>query len=324
MKILFVDLFPEPFLDALRDKGHSVTYQPELGAEDLAAKLPGYDALVVRSTRVGAAALDATDDLRLVVRAGAGTNTIDKERAAERNVHVCNVPGMNAIAVAELAMGLLIGIDRRIPDNVAELRAGRWDKKRFSQARGLYGRTLGIVGLGAVGLAMAERAAAFGLEVAVIEKPNRSAEVLERLQQIGVVYYDSLAGMIEDCDIVSIHVPGGPDTAGLFGAEMLARVKPGAIIINTSRGDVIDAGALIRAMDEKDVHAGLDVYPDEPTSGTATFDSPLAHHPNVYGTHHIGASTAQAQEAVAAGVVEIIDAYGEGQVLNCVNMAVSK
>lgn len=321
MNILFADKFPEHGLDRLRGLGHSCDYQPELTAVDLPKKIAGREILVVRSTGVEAAAIEAADRLRMIIRAGAGTNTIDKDSAAEKSIRVCNVPGKNAPAVAELTMGLLLAIDRNIPDNVADLRAGRWNKKKYSVAEGLYGRDIGIVGLGAVGLAVAERAAAFGMHVHVIRKSGRPEDVAKRLARLNAFEVDDLDALAERCGVLSFHVPASPETRGLVNEALLDRMATGSIILNTSRGDVIDEQALINAMENQGIRAGLDVYQDEPGSGEGEFGSVLARHPNVYGTHHIGASTAQAQNAVAEGVVEIIDAFVQGRVLNCVNLS---
>jgi D-3-phosphoglycerate dehydrogenase len=322
MKILFADKFPEKHLETLRGKGHHCVFEPELAADDLPEAVVGYDALIVRSTRVMANTIDAADRLKIVIRAGAGTNTIDKQAAADRMIYVCNVPGKNAIAVAELTMGLLLSIDRRIPENVMDLRQGHWNKKRYSDARGVYGKTMGIVGLGAVGLAVAERASAFGLRIFVIRKPGRSSATKARLAEIGVEFADTLTALAEQVDILTFHVPAARETRGLVGHEILDRMKPGGIVLNTSRGDIVDEAALIAAMDAKGIWAGLDVYAEEPASGTAVFQSALAQHPNVYGTHHIGASTEQAQDAVAQGVLQILEAFKEGKIINCVNMDV--
>lgn len=320
MNILFADKFPEQDLGRIRDQGHACDYEPDLTAGDLPGRIAGYDGLVVRSTEVDASTIAAADRLKIVIRAGAGTNTIDKDAAADKGIRVCNVPGKNALAVAELTLGLLLAVDRNIPDNVADLRAGRWNKKKYSAAQGLYGRAMGIVGLGAIGLAVAERAAAFGIRVHVIGKAGRSDDTAERLARLDVVEVDSLEALAARCDVLSFHVPASPETKGLVNAVLLEHMSPGAIILNTARGDVVDEQALITAMNDKGIRAGLDVYRDEPDTGEGEFDSELARHPNVYGTHHIGASTAQAQNAVAEGVLEVIDAFSEGRVINCVNL----
>jgi len=320
MKILFADIFPDKQAAVLREAGHDCVFNPELGAEDLAAALGGFEVLVVRSTRVSASTVAAGGALRMIIRAGAGTNTIDKDAAAAAGVHVCNVPGRNALAVAELTLGLILAVDRRIADNVRDLRAGKWNKKKYSAAAGVHGKTIGIVGLGAIGLAVAARARAFGMNISAIYKPRRPAEAQDFLRALGVSYADDMEQLAAAGDILTLHVPQSPQTRKLVDAKLLARMKPGAILINTSRGDVVDEAALIRAMDEKGIRAGLDVYADEPGAGEGEFTSALARHPNVYGTHHIGASTDQAQDAVAEGVLEIIAAFADdGKALHCVN-----
>ena len=321
MKILIADAFPQPQLERLRGEGHECEFSPTLTGQDLPDAIPGCDALVVRSTRVEAATLEAADSLRLVVRAGAGTNTIDKERARELGIDVCNVPGANALAVAELTLGLIISADRRIPDNVADLRDGAWNKKRYSRARGLFGRTLGIVGAGAIGMAVAERAAAFGMRILVLASPRRGDAARARLAAIGATEQPSLGELAEKSDYLTLHVPGGTQTRGLVNREVLARMRPGSVLVNTSRSDVVDEPALLEALETKGIRAVVDVYDGEPASGEARFDSPLARHPSVYGTHHIGASTEQAQLAVADGVASVIAAFVDGNVINCVNAA---
>ncbi|WP_190814119.1 3-phosphoglycerate dehydrogenase [Saccharopolyspora pogona] len=320
MRILLADAFPAAHLAELTELGHDCDYRPDTTTDQLAEMLTGCEALVVRSTLVPASALDGADALRLVIRAGSGTNTIDCEAASRLGIHVCNVPGRNAVAVAELAFALLLSLDRSICDNVADLRAGRWDKKRYSRARGILGRRVGVIGLGQIGLAFAERAAAFGMEVNAVAKPGRSQETLDRASSIGVHFVDDLHTLARTCDVLSLHVPATDDTRHLIDADLLAQVQPGTIILNTSRGDLVDEDALIEAMEDKDIRAGLDVYADEPTTSTGHIESRLAKHPNVYGTHHIGASTEQAQQAVAAEVVRMMEAFASGTVLHCVNL----
>lgn len=320
MRILFADTFHPQYQDAVVALGHECTFRPDLSADDLAGLLPGQHALIVRSTKVTSDAVAAADALELIIRAGAGTNTIDKDAAAERGIYVCNVPGRNAIAVAELAFGLVMALDRRIPDNVADLRAGRWNKKRYAVAEGLYGRSVGVVGLGDIGLAFAERASAFGLQVSAIARPQRSADIRARANRVGVTWVDDLPELARTCDILSFHVALTDGTRGMVNRSLLEHVRRGTWIINTSRGEIIDDAALLAALDDKDLRAGLDVYNDEPSSSTGTFESALAAHPNVYGTHHIGASTEQAQRAIAAEVVAMLEDYAHGEVRNCVNI----
>jgi D-3-phosphoglycerate dehydrogenase / 2-oxoglutarate reductase len=320
MRVLLADAIDPSTVDVLTSRGHDCVSDPKLTADDLPDRIAGFEALVVRSTKVTAATIEAADSLELIVRAGAGTNTIDVDAASEVGIYVTNVPGRNAIAVAELTMGLLLAIDRRIADNVADLRTGSWNKTSYSKADGLFGKAMGIVGLGEIGFAVAERASAFGLDVRAIRK-DRDEATEERIRSLGIQLEDSLEELVETSDIVSIHVPATPETESMFDAQLLGRMKEGAILLNTSRGDVVDEAALLDAIETRALRAGLDVYPDEPGSGATDWSSKLAQHPNVVGTHHIGASTAQAQRAVAEGVVEIIDAFVRGEILNCVNLA---
>lgn len=320
MRILVADAFPEASLTEMTERAHDCAYEPDTTPEQLSDRLVGCDVLVVRSTRVPAAAIEAADALRLVIRAGSGTNTIDCEAASGRGVHVCNVPGRNAVAVAELAFALMLALDRNIADNVTDLRAGRWDKKRYSRAQGILGRRVGVVGLGQIGLAFAERAAAFGTEVHAVAKPGRSQETLDHAQATGIRFVDSLDTLARTCDVLSLHVPATEATRHLVDRDLLTQVQPGTIILNTSRGELVDEDALIEAMETKGVRAGLDVFTGEPGTSTGSIDSRLAGHPNVYGTHHIGASTEQAQQAVAAEVVRMVDEFEAGTVLHCVNL----
>lgn len=321
MRILFADRLPDQTLAGLESHGHECVMEPGLTADDLAGRIAGFEGLVVRSTKVPKEVFDAADRLALVIRAGAGTNTIDTDAAAGHGVFVCNVPGRNAVAVAELTMGLLLALDRRIPDNVADLRDGRWDKTTYGKAEGLLGSTMGIIGLGSIGFAVAERAAAFGIRLQAQAKSGRSEQSLARAEELGITMCESLEELVTSSDIVSLHVPAGPDTKHLVDERFLGWMKPGAILLNTSRGDVVDEPALLAALDAGKVRAGLDVFADEPGAGQGSWDSPLARHPNVVATHHIGASTNQAQRAIADGVAEIVDAFMAGEARHCVNLA---
>ncbi len=320
MKILVADDIGQDRLRSLSEEGHDLAFEPTLGPADLAEHIAGVEVLVVRSTKVNADVFAAADRLGLVVRAGAGTDNIDVVAASESGVYVCNVPGRNAVAVAELTMGLLLSIDRRIADNVSDLRQNRWEKGRYSKADGLFGKTMAVIGLGEIGLSVAERAKAFGLVVTALRRDHRSPEIQARMRSIGVRLVDDLETLLADADIVTLHVPKSGDTVKLVDNTFLASLKPGAILLNTSRGEVIDEADLLAALDSQDLRAGLDVWADEPSGKQAEFDSALAKHPNVVGTHHIGASTDQAQASVTDGTIEVIEAYLKGNVVNCVNL----
>lgn len=321
MRVLIADRFPEPQLEKLHNRGYNVRYEPYLGASDLPGAIADAGVLIVRSTQVTAEVIEAGQHLGLIVRAGAGTNTIDIETASSRAVLVSNVPGKNAVAVAELTMGLILALDRQIPDNVRDLRAEEWKKSKFAKARGLKGRRLGIIGMGAIGTEVATRARAFGMKILALERLDRPEETSDVIADLGVKLYPDLETMLPECDIVSLHVPATADTVGMVDSRFLGLMKDGSSLVNTSRADVVVAEDLLEALDAKGLWAALDVFPDEPESGEASFSSELAKHPHVYGTHHIGASTEQAQEAIAKQVVKIIDHYCDGGVKDVVNLS---
>jgi D-3-phosphoglycerate dehydrogenase len=334
MKVLVADPFEQSGLDGLEAAGCSVVFDASLKDDALVAAVreSRAEVLIVRSTKVTAAMMDA-GAVALIVRAGAGYNTIDVGAASARGIYVSNCPGKNSIAVAELAFGLILALDRRIPDNVAALRAGRWEKKEFSKAKGLHGRTLGLLGFGNVAQELARRAQSFGLDIVIWSRrfagdPSDAGADLRSYgldlasSQSRVTVVATPRDVAAQADILSVHVALGPETRGLVDAELLACLRPGAFFINTSRAEVVDHGALADAVRDRGIRVGLDVYPDEPTTGTAEFSLPLLGAPGVYGTHHIGASTEQAQEASAAETVRIVRSFKEtGRVPNAVNLA---
>src|SRR3712207_2410236 len=286
MLVLIADKFEQSGREGLEAIGCDYEYQPDAKDDSLVEAIAHFqpDVLVVRSTKVTEPMFDA-GPLKLVVRAGAGYNTIDVAAASRRGVYVSNCPGKNSVAVAELAFALMLALDRRIPDNVAELRAGRWNKKEFSKARGLYGRTLGLVGTGQIGREMVERARAFGMRVVAWSRSLTEG----RAAGLGVERAESPVEVARASDAVSVHLALKPETRGLINDAFFAAMKEGAIFINTSRGEVVDQPALLRAMRGKGVRAGLDVYAAEPAGGAGEFTDEIAREPNLYGTHHIGA-----------------------------------
>jgi D-3-phosphoglycerate dehydrogenase len=303
----------------LRSIGCDISFQPDLKDDALVEAIGKHqpDVLIVRGTKVTEPML-AAGPLKLVVRAGAGYNTIDVAAASRRGIYVANCPGKNSIAVAELAFALILTLDRRVADNVIALRAGEWNKKEFSKARGLFGRTLGLVGLGKIGQEMIPRARAFGMPVVAWSR-SLTAEKAERL---GVERKGTPLEVARAADIVSVHVALKPDTNGLINRDFFSAMREGAYFINTSRGETVNQGALLDAIHSKGIRAGLDVFAIEPTSAVADFEDPIANEPKVYGTHHIGASTDQAQEAIATETVRIVRTFKEtGQVPNVVNLA---
>jgi len=326
VRVLIADTFENSGVEGLKAAGCDVLYQPDLKDASLTAAIreTRADVLVVRSTAVTAAMLEA-GALSLVVRAGAGYNTIDVATASRRGIYVSNCPGKNAIAVAELAFGLILALDRRVPDNVADLRAGKWNKKEYSKARGLYGRTIGLLGYGNIGQEVARRAHGFGMSVVVWSRRFASggpggADVSS--EPVPLHLAKTPQEVAERSDVLSIHLALNTDTRGMVNASILDRLKPGSYVINTARAEVMDYAALEKATQEKGLRVGLDVFEGEPTVATGAFSAPIAALPLVYGTHHIGASTDQAQEAIAAETVRIVESYkNTGKVPNVVNLA---
>jgi D-3-phosphoglycerate dehydrogenase / 2-oxoglutarate reductase len=335
VKVLIADKFEASGIAGLKAAGCDVISQPDLKDDALAAAIgeTGADVLVVRSTKVTEAMLDA-GRLSLIVRAGAGYNTIDVAAASRRGIYVSNCPGKNAVAVAELTFALILALDRRIPDNVTELRQGKWNKKEYSKAKGLFGRTLGLLGAGNIAQEVMRRAAAFGMPVVLwsrrFDGQDREATDAER-DELGVAVTDfaslslHLAPSPEEvaarAEILSIHLALGPETKQIVNARLLSRLPKGACVVNTSRGELVDHTALANAIAERNLRVALDVFDNEPAAATAEFSTPLLTLPEVYGTHHIGASTDQAQEAIAAETVRIVRTFKEtGKVPNVVNL----
>jgi len=319
MRVLIADKFEQSGRDGLLALGCEISYQPDLKDDALvkAVRKESPDVLVVRGTKVTEPMLEA-GPVKLVVRAGAGYNTIDVAAASKRGIYVSNCPGKNSIAVAELAFALILALDRRIADNVIALRRGEWNKKEFSKARGLFGRTLGLIGVGKIGQEMIPRARAFGMPVIAWSR----SLTLERAALFGVELKESPNAVAAAADVVSVHLALNPETKNLLGTDFFSSMRPGAYFINTARGEVVDQSALVGAMKNRGIRAGLDVYALEPTSATGEFHDDIVKEEGLYGTHHIGASTDQAQEAIAAETVRIVKEFKEtGKVPNVVNLA---
>jgi D-3-phosphoglycerate dehydrogenase len=318
MKTLIADKFSEAHIALLNQLGCEVTYKPGAKADELPALIGPYKILVVRGKKVSAETLKAGDQLAMVLRAGAGVNTIDVKTASARGIFVTNCPGKNSIAVAELVFALLLAIDRRVPENTAALRAHKWNKKEFSKADGVFGKTMGVIGTGQIGQEVIRRAQAFGLRTIAWSRSLTP----EKAEELGIERCETVDDLFRKADIVTLHLALKPDTRKLVNAARLALLKPGAILINTARGEVVDQPALVAALQGGKLRAGLDVFDPEPAEATADFNDPILDLPNVWGTHHIGASTEQAQEAIAEEAIRIIRAFVKtGAVLNCVNLA---
>ncbi len=316
MRILLADkLHPEAVEGFERLPGATVTNRSSLSAEELPQALAGQDILVVRSTKVRADALAQADRLGLIIRAGAGVNTIDVKTASAAGIFVANCPGKNAVAVAEITLALLLALDRHVADGVAELRAGRWDKKRFAKSRGLKGLRAGIIGTGSIGQAVIRRLQSFEMEILAWSRSLTEAKA----EELGVQRVARLHDLTE-CDVVSVHVALTADTRGLVGQEFLSALKPGSYFLNTSRAEVVDSQALLAAL-ERGVKAGLDVFDGEPSQSPSSFENPIAQHPNCYGSHHVGASTDQSERDTGLEALRVATAFAEGEAVpNCVNL----
>ncbi|MBC8200792.1 MAG: hydroxyacid dehydrogenase [Planctomycetes bacterium] len=320
--VLLADSFRPRGLEALESLGCEVILDPSLKDDALVEAIANTnpDILVVRSTKITAQMLDASENLSVVIRAGAGYDTIDVEAASKRGIFVANCPNKNAIAVAELTWALILSCDRKVPDQVTDLRNGKWNKKEYAKANGLHGRTLGVIGLGGIGKEVIQRGAAFGMNIIAWSRSLTD----ESAAELGIHRCDSLLNLAKMSDVVTIHLASTPETKNIIDELFLDTMQDGAILINTSRGDIIDEQALIAATQEKGLCVGLDVYKGEPSSGEAEFTPEIVQSPVAYGTHHVGASTMQAQDAIAMEAVRIIETYvTSGEVLNGVNRAKS-
>ena len=324
MRLLIADKLHPRAIEELRTLPIDVVYEPELTRESLEQRLGGVGILVVRSTEVTSAAIENAKQLNLIVRAGAEYATIDVRAASKRGIYVANCPGKNASAVAELVFGLMLSLDRRIPDAVASLRAGRWERNEYGKAEGLFGRTLGIAGLGAIGRDVAHRARAFGLAPLAWSRSLTAA----RAAELGVAHASSLDELAARSHILTLHLALTERTRHIVNARVLGLLPERSILINTARADLVDQSALFEAVEKRGLRVGLDVSPDEPRA-SRTF--PSAHifqsSPSgglVYGTPHIAAATDQAQLAIATETVRVVRSFLlEARVPNVVNVASS-
>ena len=298
IKVLIADKFPDKYIQQMKDLDLEVIYEPKLGEKDLPEAAKDVDILVVRSTIVNESTISGSERLNLIIRAGSGVNNINIAAANKKGIYVTNCPGMNAVAVAELAFGLMLSLDRLIPDNVNDFRNGVWNKDKYSKGKGLKGKTLGVIGVGNIGKEVAKRAVAFDMNV--------YGKDITRIEGVQIKDFSEMDQLLPLCDIISIHLPATPQTKGLFNKQMFSYMKNGAYLINSSRQDVINEDDLLEAIKEKNLRVALDVFKGEPEGKSGEVSSKLQNNPNIYVTHHIGASTEQAQEAVAEETVNII------------------
>lgn len=321
MRVLIADKFEDTGVRALEAAGCEVVVEPGLGPDTLPQALAKHEpeVLIVRSTKVPAGVIEGQSTLKGIIRAGAGHDNIDSAAANGKGVAVCNCPGMNAVAVAELAMGHIINCDRRLPAQDAELRTGHWNKKEYAKARGLKGLTLLLVGMGAIGREVATRANAFGMDVVGWSRSLTPQSAKEFGVRFGGSSQDDLKKLLGQADVVSVHVAATPETKGMCDASFFKAMKDGAYFVNTARGTLVDEKALLEAIKTKGLRAGTDVYQNQPGTPDEAFTTPLASE-GVCCSHHCGASTDQAQQAVADETVRIVTEYQKtGSFINVVN-----
>ena len=312
MNVLIADKFEAAGTQKLTALGCNVTQDADLSGTSLteAVRDGTAEVLIVRSTKVDQATLDAGTNLKLVIRAGAGFNTIQYEYARTKNIAVANCPGMNSIAVAELAFGLMLNLDRRIVDNTGDLRRGVWNKKEYSKvsrARGLKGRTVGIVGLGQIGAGIARRAKAFEMDLLyfdVIDYPELEQELGIRKVDLDTLYKES--------DFITLHVPLNDHTRHMISTAQFAMMKPTAFVINISRGPIVNEEDLLLALNRETIAgAGLDVLNQEPPAP----DHPLLNHERVVVTPHTAGVTEQSFTALGRAVADNVERLKKGEPL---------
>lgn len=324
MRLLIADKLHPRAIEELRALPIDVVYEPELTRESLEERLGGVGVLVVRSTEVTAAAIENAKQLNLIVRAGAEYATIDVRAASKRGIYVANCPGKNASAVGELVYGLMIALDRRIPDAVNSLRSGKWERKEYGKAEGLFGKTLGIAGMGAIGRDVAQRARAFGLTPIAW---SRSLTVA-RATELGVGHAASIDELASRSQILTLHLALNDRTRHIVNRRVLELMPDRSMIINTARADLVDQDAMFAAVEKRAFRVGVDVFPDEPRMNRSfpAADS-IKSYPSgglVYGTPHIAAATDQAQLAIAAETVRVVRSFLlEARVPNVVNVSSS-
>ncbi len=320
MKILVADAFSPDGIAEMK-KSNDVTYEPKVVGPEFVKTMGAVQpvVLVVRSKKVTKEAIDANPKLEMVIRAGAGYDTIDVDYCSKKGIYVCNCPGKNSVAVAELAMGLMISIDRRLPENNQLLKEGKWEKGMFADCIGLKGRTVGLLGIGNVGKEVCKRSLAFGMKVVAWDAFISAADIAA----MGATKVETAQELAKESDIISVHVPAVKETIKMINKDFLKLLKPNAVLINTARANLVVEEDLIERLNTvKGFWYGSDVFGGEPAEKKAAFDNKLAKHPKVVGTHHIGASTIEAETAIGVEAVRMVKEYAATKkVNNCVNMA---
>ena len=296
-RILISDAIAQSGIDFLKRKGFDVVVKPEITAEELLVEIGNYEGLIVRSrTKVTGDVITNGKNLKVIGRAGSGTDNIDVAAAQKAGITVVNAPGANAISVAEHTMALILALTRRLFPVAIALKQGRWEKKGYV-ATELSGKTIGIVGFGNIGMKVAALAHGFGMKILVSTRTK--SEEKRRLVSSLVGYFVSLEKLLKESDVVTLHVPKSDETSGLVGEKELAMMKRTAYLVNCSRGGVVDEGALVEALQQHRIAgAALDVFTVEPLPP----DSPLLQFDNVILTPHIAAASCESRERASLAV----------------------
>ncbi len=294
MKIIVCDKTEAEAIDKMRAAGLTVDVRDDITPEQLPSVLPAYDGMVVRSrTKVRQPLLEVCPDLKVIVRGGVGLDTIDVDFAKSKGIAVMNTPLASSASVAELALGYMFALARSLYQATASMKSEKWDKKSF-EGDEIGGKTLGLIGVGNIGKALAARAAALGMTVMAYDPYVKALD--------GITLVTTLDELLEKADYISLHLPKTKESAGMLGAAQFARMKKGVRIVNCARGGIIDEGALYEALTSgKVAGAALDVFAEEPPT-----DWKLLKLPNVIGSPHIGAATKEAQGRVGVEVADIL------------------
>jgi len=293
MKVLISDPIAKEGIEILKKSGIEIEEKPGLPPEELIKLIPEFDGIIVRSaTKVTKDVIEAGKNLKVIGRAGVGLDNVDREAAKSKNIKVVNTPAATSISVAELALGMMFGAARRLPQATASTKAGKWEKKKFKGFE-LYGKTLGIIGIGRIGNELAKRAKAIGMNVLAFDPYVESSE------QAQIVDFDKL---LAESDYISLHIPKTPETTHILNKAAFDKMKEGVVIINCARGGVVDEDALYEAVNSGKVRiAAMDVYEAEPAKEHKLFELE-----QVIVTPHIGAQTAEGQTRAGIQIAELV------------------
>jgi D-3-phosphoglycerate dehydrogenase len=293
MKVLVSDPLAKEGIEILKKSGIEVVEKTGLPPEELVKAIPEFDGIIVRSaTKVTKDVIEAGKNLKVIGRAGVGLDNVDRDAAKAKNIKVVNTPAATSISVAELALGMMFGAARRLPQADASTKAGKWEKKKFKGFE-LYGKTLGIIGIGRIGTELAKRAKALGMKVLAYDPYVKTSENAQ------VVDFDKL---LAQSDYISLHIPKTPETTHILNKAAFDKMKDGVVIINCARGGVVDENALFEAINAGKVRtAAMDVYEAEPAKEHKLFGLE-----GVIVTPHIGAQTAEGQARAGIQIAELV------------------